>query len=149
MLGPEWRWWNYTLLLVAVSGLTWIWWPKLVAWFSSNAERLESPSVASKIPGKTEKVVLFFWLIRDIGMGVHLTNRPKHYGFMYREILMADNVYYEIRPSFRAIFLPFWIIARSIYVSFLVFLFIVPFAVMALVIDAIFDLGLLDYLGTL
>ena len=150
VFGPEWQLWNYSALMIGVLGLIWTWWPELSGWFTSDGEKTEAPSVKPKMLDGKEKIVEFFEHIRLVGEDIYFSYRPEPYGFMYRRVNWGeDDLAYKIRPIFRALLLPFWIVGRSIYILFLVFLFIIPFAVMVLVIDAVFGMGLLDISVTL
>lgn len=143
MLGPEWQWWNYTLLIVCAGGLLWIWVPKLVGLFARDAERKKKPSAISKAPGKAMFLFRMVWRLDWLG---YYNFRPKHFSFMFRKEQWEDDTRYELRPTFRALLLPFWMAAHLAYALYLCLLFVLPFAVIALVVDAIFGFRFLGYM---
>ena len=142
MLGPEWQWWNYSLLTISIVGLLWIWFPKLAGRFSgdADAERLEEPPAEAKADGKVIFLLRVIWFLAD---DFFYKPRPKHFSFMFREVPWDGPTRYEVRPTFVALLMPLWLMSRSIHVLYFSSLFLIPILILVILIDALFGFRLL------
>lgn len=146
MFGPEWHWWNYTMVFGGLSWIVWVWRKELAGLFQSQSDK---PSVAPKTGGE---IALLLRVVREAGESRLYTStfflNPGRYEFMFWNIEGKNNAYL-LRPVYRAILLPFFLIWRLAYTLLLVGAFCLPLAIIALILDALFGFGLIDFLVTL